>query len=105
MLRNEQGEGAAVAVAVILDFEGATLSQYGQVIEKMGLTPGGETPQALFHWVAETDTGVRVVDVWETRERFQQFADEQIGPHTEEVGMANPPTIAFHEVHSYLTAG
>ena len=31
-----------MAVAIVSEFEGATLDQYDQVIQKMGLTPGGE---------------------------------------------------------------
>ena len=34
-------KGAAMAVAVQIDFPGATLDQYDQVIEKMGLKPRG----------------------------------------------------------------
>ena len=95
-----------MAVGVILEFEGATLAQYDQIIEKMGFTPGGSGgPGGIFHWVTQTDTGLRVVDVWETREHFQKFADEQIGPYSQEVGLPNPPSITFHDVHNYLTAG
>ena len=95
-----------MAVAVIMDFEGATLEQYDDVIGRMGLTPGGATPpRAIFHWVAETDDGMRVVDVWETREAFDAFAEEQIGPHSEAAGIPNTPEMTFHEVHSHLTAG
>ena len=69
-------------VAVEMNFRGATLDQYDQVIEKMGLTPGGSGPSgAISHWVAKTDDGIRVVDVWETREVFDRFAKEQIGPY------------------------
>ncbi len=68
-------------VAVVMDFKDATSDQYDQVIVKMGLTPGGAGPPgALFHWVTTTDDGMRVVDVWETREQFERFAGEQIGP-------------------------
>ena len=46
-----------MAVALVLDFDGATLDQYDQVLDKMGLEPGGEVPPgALFHWVTATDT-------------------------------------------------
>jgi hypothetical protein len=93
-------------VAVVLDFEGATLDQYDQVVEKMGFQPGGSgSPGGLFHWVTETDNGIRVTDVWETREQFDSFAEEQIGPITQEVGLPNPPTTSFHDVHNHLTAG
>ena len=94
-----------MAIGVILDFEGATIDQYDQVIERMGLEPGGETPDgALFHWISATDDGIRVVDVWESREVFDRFAEEQIGPHTEAVGIAGAPKMTFYDVHNHLSA-
>lgn len=94
-----------MAVGVVLDFAGATLEQYDQIVEKMGFTPGGPGgPGGLFHWVTATDGGIRVTDVWESAERFQQFAQEKIGPMSAEFGLGEP-TITFHEVHNYLTAG
>jgi len=94
-----------MAVAVVMEFEG-TLDQYDQVIEKMGFSPGGKGPSgALFHWVTETDGGLRVTDVWESKERFEQFAEEEIGPRTAEVGIPGPPQMTFYEVHNHLSAG
>jgi hypothetical protein len=95
-----------MAVAIVMDFDGTTLDQYDQVIEKMGLTPGGEgPPQALSHWVTETDNGIRVTDVWRSREAYDKFAEEQIGPFTREVGIESPPQATFYEVHNHFTAG
>ena len=95
-----------MAVGVVLEFEGATLGQYDQVIQKMGFSPGGTGASGgLFHWVTATDGGIRVTDVWTDRETFERFAQEQIGPYTAEVGIPNPPDISFFEVHNYLTAG
>jgi hypothetical protein len=89
-------------VAIIMDFEGGTLDQYDQVVQAMGLSPGGPTPPgALFHWVTETDNGVRVTDVWETREAFDQFAQEQIGPHTAAAGLSEPQ-MTVHDTHNHL---
>jgi hypothetical protein len=89
-----------------MEFEGATLDQYDQVVEKMGFTRGGEgAPGGIFHWVTATDKGLRITDVWESREIFEKFAQEQIGPYTQEVGIPGPPQISFYEVHNYLTAG
>ena len=95
-----------MAVAVILDFPGATLEQYDQVVELMGFTKGGAgAPGGLFHWVTKADDGIRVVDVWESREIFERFAQEKIGPLTQQVGVTDPPRTRFCEVYSYLTAG
>ena len=93
-------------VAVVLEFEGGTLDQYDQVVQKMGLSPGGAGPPgALFHWVTATDGGVRVTDVWATREQFDRFAEEQIGPISAEVGLPGPPSVTVHDVHNHFTAG
>jgi hypothetical protein len=91
-------------VAIIMDFPGGTLEQYDQVTEKMGLEPGGPGPEgAHFHWVTATDDGIRVVDVWETQEQFDQFAAEQIGPASQEVGMPGPPQTSVHQVHNHFS--
>ncbi len=95
-----------MAVAMVLDFKGATLEQYDQVIGKMGFTPGGAgAAGGMFHWVTATPTGIRVTDVWESREQCDEFARTQIGPITAEVGIPEPPTMTFHDVHNYLTSG
>ena len=95
-----------MATAVQMDFKGATLDQYDQVINKMGFRPG--EPGAvggLFHWVTKTDEGIRVVDVWESKEAFEKFAQDEIGPITHEVGVPSPPELQFFDVHNHLLAG
>lgn len=93
-----------MAVAVQMDFEGATLEQYDRITQRMGLTPGGRAPAgAISHFAAATDGGIRVVDVWESREAFDRFAREQIGPYSAEVGITAEPRTEFLEVHNHLT--
>jgi hypothetical protein len=46
-----------------------------------------------------------VTDVWESREQFDRFAEEQIGPFSAEVGLPGPSSVTFHEVHNHFTAG
>jgi heme-degrading monooxygenase HmoA len=83
-------------------FTGGTTDQYDEVIAKMGFEPGGKgAPGALFHWVSKTDDGLKVVDVWESPEEFQAFADSQIGPLTHEAGL-NPPDVTAYPVHNHL---
>ena len=89
-----------MAVGLILDFNGGTLDQYDQIVEKMDL--GGKVPPgAIFHWVAATDGGFRVVDVWGDRATFDKFAEEKIGPISAEVG-APQPEITEYTVHNTL---
>jgi hypothetical protein len=95
-----------MAVGVVLEFEGATLDQYDELVKRMGFSPGGSgAPGGLFHWVTRTDDGIRVTDVWQDRETFERFAQDRIGPLSAEVGITNRPEISFFDVHNYLTAG
>lgn len=95
-----------MSVAVEMNFSDATLDQYDQVIELMGMTAGGQGPPgALFHWVTKTDDGIRVVDVWESKEQYERFAQEKIGPLSMEAGFTGPPEVTYHDVHNYFTAG
>jgi hypothetical protein len=90
-------------VAVVMDFKGATLDQYDAICAAMGLTPGGPVPPgALFHWAAQTDDGLRVTDVWETKEAFDAFAENEIGPKSAAAGVTGPPEMVFYEVHNYF---
>ena len=95
-----------MAVGVQLDFKGATLDQYDEVVRKMGFTPGGKgAPGGISHFVVKTDDGIRVTDVWDSKESFEKFAQEKIGPLTQEVGIPGPPVTTFLDVHNYLTPG
>ena len=41
----------------------------------MGLTPKGPGPTgAISHFAAMTEAGHRIIDVWETKEQFEKFA-------------------------------
>jgi hypothetical protein len=91
-----------MAVAYQMRFPDATTAQYDQVIQKMGLTPGGPTPPgAMFHWVTQTDDGLLVVDVWETEEAFDKFAREQIMPYSQEAGLGEPQ-VTKHQVYNHF---
>ena len=95
-----------MAVAVQMDFNGGTLAQYDEVIKRMGFHPGGRgAAGGLFHWVAKTDTGIRVTDVWVDRETFEKFSNETIRPITAAVGITEPSNVTFFQVHNYLTEG
>jgi hypothetical protein len=76
-------------VMYILDFKDGTADQYDAVIERMQL--GGRLPAgAIFHSAGPTDSGWRVVDVWETSDIFQRFAQEKIAPLSVEAGLGAP---------------
>jgi hypothetical protein len=95
-------ESSAV-VAVVMDFVGATLPQFDQLLESMRLSPVGPgVSGSLFQWSRHTPDGVRVTEVWQSHNHFEIFLREEIEPRLAEVGMRKPE-ITTYEVHSYLT--
>jgi hypothetical protein len=89
-------------VAVETTFEGGTLEQYDAVCGKLGYEPGGAGhPDGLFHFAVETPDGLRIVDVWESAEAFQNFAETMLGPVAAEVGIPEPK-IEITPIHNYL---
>ena len=93
-----------MAVAVQIDVPGVTVEQYDLATEIAGFLQGGPLPSGgLFHWVAKTDTGIRMVNVWASRELFDRFAETQAAI-IKEIGV-NPASleVQFFDVHNYLS--
>lgn len=92
-------------IAVVMDYA-ASLAQYDQVIEMMGMVHEGPAPEGcLFHWAAAVGGGVRITDVWQDRQTFDDFAQHRIQPYSESAGVPAPRSVIFYDVHNYFTAG
>lgn len=96
-----RNQGAIMAVGIIMDFPGGSNSAYDRVLERMGLSEGISPPHCLFHMAGETDRGFRVVDVWDSREAFQKFSEDQIAPLSAAEGFP-PPQVSMWEIHNTL---
>jgi len=94
-----------MTIGVQLKFPGATLEQYDQALEWLGLLPGGPAARGqLFHWVTAIDDDICLIDVWESRQAFDSFLETRVPPVLPEVGVANPPEIEFFQVHNHFVA-
>ena len=90
-------------IGVRIDLPGATLEWYDEVIEAAGFLPGGPiVTDALSHWVTTTDTGICIVEVWESREAFKSNAKQRTGQIRDEVSFPTATTFEFFEIHNYL---
>lgn len=96
-------------MTIVRTFEarGWTEAQYDALMEKLvadlGLPAGRSAPGVLFHWAAATETGMRAVDVYESRVAADRLVAEHIGPIAGELGLPLPE-IGELEVHNYLAA-
>jgi hypothetical protein len=93
---------AAMAVLMILDFEGVTSAQYDEVDEILGGMSLENAPAGLIsHTAGVTDTGLFVADVWESPEDIQRFYEAQLGAALQQAGVPQTePRIL--PVHNHL---
>lgn len=90
-----------MAVGIRLKLEGGTAELVDRVNEV--IDPAGNPPDGLlFHASGPVDGGWGVLDFWESREHFDRFAAERIGPAMAEVGATAAPEIHEFPVHEYF---
>ena len=49
---------------------------------------------------AFSDSGIRVVDIWDAPEQFQAFLEQRLLPGVAQVGIAGQPKVEFLDVYS-----
>jgi len=92
-----------MAVVVVNEIEGGSQDFYDQVNPKV--MPGGQLPEGCqAHIAGPVDNGWRVITVWDSDERFQQFRDETLIPAMREVGGDDriAPAIKTSPVHNLI---
>jgi hypothetical protein len=92
-----------MAVVVVNEIEGGSQDFYDQVNPKV--MPGGRLPEGCqVHIAGPVDNGWRVITVWDSDERFQQFRDETLIPAMREAGGDDriAPAIKTSSVHNLI---
>ena len=83
---------------------------YDAVAERLGIETDKPDGMIAHAAIDDGENGLRVVDVWESRDAFESFRDARllaaIQAVAEEKGipMEGPPTYEFSEIHHLVTA-
>ncbi len=95
-----------MAIGVIFHFQGATNEQYDEVTRALN----NEQPMRsladwagggiLSHAAGATPDGLRVIDVWESPEKFRAFG-EKLVPLLQQAGI-NPAEPVVFPVHNFV---
>lgn len=90
-----------MAVGLRLKFDGGTQDQYDAI--HGGMNVDQDPPAGLiFHSAGPIEGGWGVIDFWESRDAFDQFAQNRLMPKMQELGdmgMPGPPDIKEFQVH------
>lgn len=100
-----------MAAGLIMQFDAVGANQYEQVMKELGLplhsNSSSEWPEGIISHVAgaRADGGWTVVDVWESKEAFDQFLHGRLGSAFEAVGTLPQPTVSMFTVHNHFRHG
>lgn len=83
-----------MAIVMIMDWQGVTPAQY-EAARKLVNWEGNVPPGARFHVSAFDERGLRVTDVWDSAEQFQQFVDQRLMPGVQQIGIQGEPNVTI----------
>ena len=73
--------------AVVADLPGGDWETYEKITAEAGVQSAA--PEGLIvHVAGQTDTGTRIIDVWESQAAYETFVAERLGPAVERVAGA-----------------
>ena len=86
-----------MAVAMLLEWPGETQEQYERLMDLVGLE--ADPPDGgIFHVGGPMEGGWRVLDIWESEEAFERFANERLKRAVEQVGIPDMPEPEFFPI-------
>ena len=86
-----------MAVGIRLKFSGMTQDQFDTINKAVDRK---EAHGLIFHASGPVEGGWGVIDFWESREQFDQFIANVVGPAMQVTGAA-PPDVKEFPVHEY----
>jgi hypothetical protein len=87
-----------MATVMLMHWPGITEEQYETVRAKANWE-GDEPDGGKLHVVGFDDDGVRILDVWESAEKFQAFLEARVMPVIEELQIETQPDVRFYPMH------
>jgi len=84
-----------------LDVTGLTPEEYRAVLDEMGVE---NRPAAgiFLHLTTTTDFGYRIVEIWDSKEGFEEFLEKRLGPASKAIGLDRKTDITIMPLHNFF---
>jgi hypothetical protein len=93
-----------MSIMMIMEWDGITAAQYDQVRSIVNWE-GNRAKGGLFHVAAVTPEGLRVTDVWDSAEEFNQFVETRLMPGVAKAGITSQPRVEIFAAHAVFAPG
>jgi hypothetical protein len=92
-------EGARVTVVTTIDVYDMPNAEYRAVLDRMGVEARPE-PGIYLHITAQTDFGYRIIEIWDSQEGFETFAQRRMLPALKDLGIDRRTEITIKPLHN-----
>ena len=84
-----------------LNVTGLTPKEYRSVLDEMGVE---NRPAAgiFLHLTTTTDFGYRIVEVWDSKEGFEEFLEKRLAPASQAIGLDRKTDISITPLHNFF---
>lgn len=89
----------SVGYVAVLDIHGLTADEYNAIVAHMGVE-SQPAPGIYLHIAAPMEGGIRVVELWDTKEGFENYINEQLLPTCAELGIQRETTTTLTQLHN-----
>jgi hypothetical protein len=88
-------------VVMTMNVTGLTHREFRAILEEMGVEKSPE-PGIYQHISHPTETGFRIIEVWESQKGFEEFAERRLMPAIKKLGIQRATTIVFEPLHNFF---
>ena len=86
-------------IVMIMTWKGITRDQY-EAAKKQVNWEGNVPKGARFHVAAFDSNGIRVTDIWDTADDFNNFVKNRLMPGAKQVGIQGEPQVEIYPTHA-----
>jgi len=84
---------------MVMKWDGLTASQY-DAVRKLFNWEGNPPKGAILHISGFTKKALRVTDIWESKEAFNEFLQNRVMPAVKQIGIQGQPKVKFFPLHA-----
>ena len=84
-----------------LDVHGLTPEEYRAVLDEMGVEVRPASGIFL-HLTTTTDFGYRIVEIWDSKEGFEEFLQKRLAPASQITGLNRRTDISITPLHNFF---
>jgi quinol monooxygenase YgiN len=88
-------------VVMTMNVTGLTREEFRAILDEMGVEARPE-PGLYEHISHATETGFRIIELWESQRGFEEFAERRLKPAITKLGIQRDTHIAFEPLHNWF---